>query len=234
LSLTHEPIRLEPTFRFIAVLVLLALLSGGLSAKTQAKSRRAQFHSQITVTALGDSIRDTNFNPQAWPAWLAKDAPGYQVTAAGVAGDSTASLLLRLRPDGIHGGWDSPPGVHKADQRTFVLIGINDVIPYTTAQPSGHAIVANLVKIYAYLRHHHSTVYPMTILPWAGAGCFNAARERVRVFVNTWILKQLRAINMDSAVSNDGYPPRQRRSADGIHPAAIEAAAIAARVLRAR
>ncbi|HEY6396297.1 MAG TPA: hypothetical protein VIX82_02470, partial [Solirubrobacteraceae bacterium] len=139
-------------------------------------------------------------------------------------GDDTAQVLARCWPSGIvdyvamarylgtklH---PTPPG-----QYCSVLAGVNDLV---YRQDDATQIIGNLARIYVYLRRHHSTPFPITILPWAHSRSFRAERERVRIEVNRWIRSQPLAVDVEH-IMGDGHTPPGLRSiydpGDGIHP----------------
>jgi lysophospholipase L1-like esterase len=176
------------------------------------------------VTALGDSLSDTIFFPDAYPHWLPRYLPGARISARGEAGDLTRDVLRRCREDGIVDylaidrllGF-KPPRPVPAGRHCAVLAGVNDLCH--DLPPS--RIIGNLERIYAYLRHHGSTPSPITILPWAGSAFFRPRRESVRLAVNDWIRRQPEAIDVERLMGDGRTPPALRGAfdgGDGLHP----------------
>src|SRR5947209_3986814 len=179
--------------------------------------------SRPVVTALGDSLSDTVFFPDAYPHWLPRYLPGAAISARGEGGDRTAEVLARCRRDGIvdYLAIDRLLGLRARPVRVgrycAVLAGVNDLIDDV---PAGR-VVGNLTRIYAYLHRHGSTPFPVTILPWAGAPYFRPRRESVRLAVNDWIRGRPQAIDVERLMGDGGTPPALKRAfdgGDGLHP----------------
>jgi lysophospholipase L1-like esterase len=185
-------------------------------------------------------MSDLAFFPQAYPRYLPRYLPGVGVTALGEAGDTTAAVLGRCWPSGIidytviarflaedlcrherkrpsclrrthpHA---APPG-----QYCSVLAGVNDLL---FRQDGADQMIGNLSRIYTYLRHHNSTPFPITILPYGHSPGFRPGRESVRLAVNAWIRTQPLAIDVERLMGDGGNPPALKASfdgGDGLHP----------------
>ena len=93
---------------------------------------------------------------------------------AGVAGETTASMLLRIDRDVL---------AHEPDV-CFVLAGVNDIsggVPAAT-------IISNLQSIYQQLAAKLITVVALTITPYgSGHASYNTANVQTMLAVNKWI-----------------------------------------------
>jgi lysophospholipase L1-like esterase len=187
-------------------------------------------------------MSDLVFEPHSYPRWLPRYLPGVRVTALGEGGDTTAMVLGRCRPSGIvdYTAVARALGtrLHPASpgQYCAVLAGVNDLI---RLRDGADQMIGNLSRIYSYLSHHHSTPFPITILPYGNAPGFRPERERVRLAVNAWIRAQPLAIDVERLMGDGGKPPALKAGfdgGDGLHPVGhgpqVLAKAVAQRMLK--
>lgn len=183
---------------------------------------------QTTVTnisCLGDSLSDIYFRAnQAWSYYVPYYFQNARVSADGVSGNDTTNVIARLQSNGIHTfspgdvtDFGNPPTTRRG--RCYVQIGVNDIIYSTNDAPT---MKLNLAYIYQWLTQNGWTPYPMTVWPFGAHTAWTTAMETVRTTVNTWIVTQPRAINMEPVLANTataGQPKMwtQFVGADGLH-----------------
>lgn len=133
------------------------------------------------VACLGDSITNSMY------AYLQTAlGAGWFVGNGGIAGNSTASMLLRYA-DVISTG----------TEYVVVMGGVNDIAGSTTDVD----VEANLQAIYTGLKAWGKTVIAVTITPWKNHALWTAGKQTYTDNVNTWIMNT--ATNVDYRI--DAY-----------------------------
>lgn len=182
-----------------------------------------------TIATLGDSITDgmgsTPDTDRRWPDILARRLgphPRFAIANAGISGNrlllpgAGPAALARLDRDAL-----AVPGI----RYLIVLEGINDIGSAGDKQPGQAAM---LIAGYRQLldRAHDAGVKVIggTILPYKGAGYYNAAGEATRRALNDWIRAPGHfdgVIDFDRAVADPADPQRLAPaydSGDRLHP----------------
>lgn len=183
------------------------------------------------IVAIGDSItegtRETPEDRRNWPDRLAERlGPNWAVVNSGISGNrllhdvSGENALARFDRDVL-----SVAGV----THVIVLEGINDIgrriqPGYTGEGVSAEEMIAGYKQLIARAHARGLKIYGGTIMPFKGAGYYDAAGEAQRQAVNKWIRTSGAfdgVIDFDAAVRDPARPTRFRpdyHRGDYLHP----------------
>ena len=186
-----------------------------------------------TIDTLGDSITDgvraTPDSDRRWPDLLAERLQRGGMTLTGVAnaGISANRLLSDGDGDNALARFDSDvlavPGV----SHVIILEGVNDLGAAARAQQPllpPAAIIGAYRQMIARAHDRGVKVILATILPYKGAGYWNAAGEASRVAINDWIRTNREAdgyVDLAQAIADPADPARMARAydvGDALHP----------------
>ena len=186
-----------------------------------------------TIVTLGDSITDgvraTPDSDRRWPDLLAERLQRGGMTLTGVANAGISANRLLSEGDGYNAlaRFDSDvlavPGV----SHVIILEGVNDLgAAARDQQPMlpPAAIIGAYRQMIARAHDRGVKVILATILPYKGAGYWNAAGEASRVAINDWIRTNREAdgyVDLAQAIADPADPARMARAydvGDALHP----------------
>ncbi len=186
-----------------------------------------------TIVTLGDSITDgvraTPDSDRRWPDLLAERLQRGGMTLTGVANAGISANRLLSEGDGYNAlaRFDSDvlavPGV----SHVVILEGVNDLgAAARDQQPMlpPAAIIGAYRQMIARAHDRGVQVILATILPYKGAGYWNAAGEASRVAINDWIRTNREAdgyVDLAQAIADPADPARMARAydvGDALHP----------------
>lgn len=186
-----------------------------------------------TIVTLGDSITDgvraTPDSDRRWPDLLAERLQRGGMTLTGVANAGISANRLLSEGDGYNAlaRFDSDvlavPGV----SHVVILEGVNDLgAAARDQQPMlpPAAIIGAYRQMIARAHDRGVKVILATILPYKGAGYWNAAGEASRVAINDWIRTNREAdgyVDLAQAIADPADPARMARAydvGDALHP----------------
>ncbi|MEC7931469.1 MAG: SGNH/GDSL hydrolase family protein [Pseudomonadota bacterium] len=186
-----------------------------------------------TIVTLGDSITDgvraTPDSDRRWPDLLAERLQRGGMTLTGVANAGISANRLLSEGDGYNAlaRFDSDvlavPGV----SHVIILEGVNDLgAAARDQQPMlpPAAIIGAYRQMIARAHDRGVKVILATILPYKGAGYWNAAGEASRVAINDWIRTNREAdgyVDLAQAIADPADPARMARAydvGDTLHP----------------
>ena len=186
-----------------------------------------------TIVTLGDSITDgvraTPDSDRRWPDLLAERLQRGGMTLTGVANAGISANRLLSEGDGYNAlaRFDSDvlavPGV----SHVIILEGVNDLgAAARDQQPMlpPAAIIGAYRQMIARAHDRGVKVILATILPYKGAGYWNAAGEASRVAINDWIRTNREAdgyVDLAQAIADPADPARMAKAydvGDALHP----------------
>ena len=178
---------------------------------------------KYVVFALGDSITDEHVGGGGYLKFLRHVCPKSEFLDFGKGGDMTNQMRRRFEVDVV-------PLVRARGGTTLLVYGgVNDLYSNLTAGRTNDRIEDDLSAIYRDARELGLEVVALTVSPWGGfTRYFNASRSENTRLLNSWILGQVTAGPLRTAV--DTYPllscgepeklclEYENRRPDGLHP----------------